>query len=769
MNIIFKIARTELRNLFYSPIAWFLMIAFLVQCGLAYMGLIENAVRTQETGGSQLRYLSHITANIFYSEKGVFSTVTQNLYLYIPLLTMGLISREINGGTIKLLYSSPIKVRKIVFGKYLAMMVFSMALVMIVGLFMITSVLQVQSVDVLRLVSAAFGLFLLLCAYSAIGLFMSSLTTYQVVAAVSTFIMIGILTYIGGLWQEYNFVRDITYFLSIAGRTNHMLQGLITTKDITYFIVIVFIFLEFTVLKLNGSRESKPFLLKFSKYILVFVLAILVGYISSRPTMIGYLDLTNNKSNTLSPNAQRIIKEMGDDDLEITVYNNLIGDYNFVGLPKQRNNFLSFWERYQRFKTNIDFKYVDYYDMPYDLGYVSKEDSSRTLKERAEIVARNIGVNLDDYKTPAQIQQEIDLKPELNRYVMQLKYKGKTTFLRIFNDQRMFPGETEVCAAIQRLLMAERPRIAVLTGDLERSIYKSGDREYKNFASLQTFRYALVNQGFDVDTLNLTTSDISANISTLVIADPRLSIGGNERSKIDQYINKGGNLLIAGEPGKQSVLNPLLKSLGVQLMEGVIAQPSKDFAPDLVFSSITPGGAELSKAMRYLAEDSIPVTTPSVTGLSIQPTGSFKYQPILATDARISWLKKDKLVTDSAEVVFSSVAGDQRKSFPTALALTRNVNGKEQRIVITSDADFISNSEYARANMQTINFQFNTALYSWLNYGMFPIDTSIPKEKDNRVKITSQGFLWSKVFFIWVLPALLAVFAAILLIRRKRK
>src|SRR5450756_1991984 len=129
---------------------------------------------------------------------------------------MGLISREINGGTIKLLYSSPVKIWQIVFGKYLAMMVFSGVLVLIAGIFIITALFQVQSVDVLQLVSAALGLFLLLCAYSAIGLFMSSLTTYQVVAAVSSFVMIGILSYIGKLWQEYDVVRDVTYFLSIA-------------------------------------------------------------------------------------------------------------------------------------------------------------------------------------------------------------------------------------------------------------------------------------------------------------------------------------------------------------------------------------------------------------------------------------------------------------------------------------------------------------------------------------------------------------------------
>lgn len=772
MNIILKIARTELRNLFYSPIAWFLIIAFLVQCGITYMGFIENNVKTQEMGGDALKYLSNITASIFYSEKGVFNTVTQNLYLYIPLLTMGLISREINGGTIKLLYSSPVKIRQIVLGKYVAMMIFSMVLVSIVGLFMLSSVLQVESVDMLRLVSAAVGLFLLICAYSAIGLFMSSLTNYQVVAAVSTFIMIGILSYVGNIWQQYNFIRDLTYFLSISGRTSHMLAGLITSKDIIYFLAIVGMFLGFTILKLNGSRESKPFIIKFSRYVLVICIALAVGYISSRPSLTVYLDLTTNKSNTLSINAQSIVKKLGNDELEITVYNNLLGDYNFVGLPKERNNFLAFWERYTRFKPGIKFRYVNYYDKPYDVSYISKEDSARTLKERAEIAARNMDVDLAEYKTPEEIRAIVDLKPELNRYVMQLKYKGRTTFLRIFNDQRMFPGETEVCATLEHLLMAKIPKVAFLTGDLERSITRKGDRDYLNFTSLKTFRYAMVNQGLNVDTLVLKNRNVPADVSILVIADPRTNLSKEALQKIQTYINNGGNLLIAGEPGKQAVLKPLLDSLGVQLREGIIVQQSKDFAPDLVLGKVPHAVSVISKPLAYLSDDNMPVSTPGVTGISYHNNhinNRFAYQPLLVTDAKHSWLKKGKLVADSSVVVFSASDGDQQQPFSTALALYRIINGKEQRIVITGDADFPSNSEQARSNIPTANFQFNTGLYNWLNYGAFPIDTSVPKEKDNRMKITSTAVSFYKVVYIWILPALIGILAAILLIRRKRQ
>ena len=131
--------------------------------------------------------------------------------------------------------------------------------------------------------------------------------------------MIGILSYIGTLWQSINFVRDLTYFLSLSGRTRHMLTGLITTKDVIYFIVIVYIFLGLTIYKLQSGRETKAWYVSASRYVIIVVSALIIGYITSRPRLIGYWDTTANQVNTLTPNAQQIIKELGDDKkLEVT-------------------------------------------------------------------------------------------------------------------------------------------------------------------------------------------------------------------------------------------------------------------------------------------------------------------------------------------------------------------------------------------------------------------------------------------------------------------
>jgi ABC-2 type transport system permease protein len=327
-------------------------------------------------------------------------------------------------------------------------------------------------------------------------------------------------------------------------------------------------------------------------------------------------------------------------------------------------------------------------------------------------------------------------------------------------------------------MMGDLPKIAFLEGELERSIDKIGDRDYMTLTSQKTFRYALVNQGFDVETISLKDSSAPSDIAGLVIADPRMSFDPAVLAKLQQYIDKGGNLLIAGEPGKQAILNPLLQKLGVQLMDGVIVQPSKQYAPDLVLPYLTNAAGGLSKALGVTAEDSARISMPGVAGLAYTGRAAgltysgksdFAVSSLAMTDGKLSWNKKGRLVTDSAEVEYSPGDGDEKGAFPLALRLSRMVGGREQRIIVSGDADFLSNAELARWNVRTANFSFNTAVFGWFSYGAFPIDSSRPRGKDTHINLTDKGLASLKVLFLGVLPGLLLLFGAVLLIRRKRK
>jgi ABC-2 type transport system permease protein len=766
MKTIFRVAGTELRTLFYSPIAWFLLIIFLIQCSITYTNVMETIAREQDAGN--LLRMS-MTDFIYLGNRGLFGNVMKNIYLYMPLLTMGLISRETSSGTIKLLHSSPISVSEIVLGKFLSMVIYSLLMVLIVAGFVVSGIFLIENIDTGMLMSGLLGFLLLLCAYAAIGLFMSSLTSYQIVAAICTFVMFGILSYVGELWQGIAFVRNITYFLSISGRTGNMLNGLITTRDLIYFLVIVYLFLGLSIYKMKADIESRPRSLRLARYASVIIITLTIGYISSIPSLVGYFDATVNKQRTLTPYAQKIIKELRDEPLEVVAYTNLLeGHYNY-GAPESYNTNLAKWEPYMRFKHDIKLSTVLYYDTVLENPNFVRYMGGKSLEEIAKRVAESKDMKLSAFKSPAEIHQTIDLRPELNRYVMQLKYKGRSTFLRVFNDNRQWPGESEVSAAFKRLLQAKLPKIVFLTGNLQRDINKVGDREYKVLTNLKTFRNSLINQGFDVDTLSLSSQEIPGGIAALVLADPKVALTDIEKGKLEKYIDNGGNLLIAGEPGKQSLLNPLLAKLGIKLLDGIIVQPTKEMQPELVTPFLTATVSGFFKPLEHAHHDSARATMPGTTALMYADTGSFRIEPLLVTDPRNSWLKKDKLVSDSAEILFDSTKGDEKRSFPTAVGLTRMMNGKEQRIIVTADADFMSNAELQRFNLRNANFVFNTGLFSWLSYGEFPIDSSRPPAEDTRIKLTKDNAKLLKLIYVWIIPGILLAFATILLIRRKRK
>src|SRR5688572_6975995 len=118
MKKIFFIARNELYALFFSPIAWILMILFVVMTSSDYFPNFEYAVGQFERGGESLRRMQNLTMLLTsHPSLGYFYGVIKNLYVFLPLITMGLISRETSSGTIRLLYSSPVRIRELVLGK----------------------------------------------------------------------------------------------------------------------------------------------------------------------------------------------------------------------------------------------------------------------------------------------------------------------------------------------------------------------------------------------------------------------------------------------------------------------------------------------------------------------------------------------------------------------------------------------------------------------------------------------------------------------------
>lgn len=751
MKTTFRIAKLELSNLFYSPVAWVVLIIFLVQGGWEFSAMLERMQRVQDMGGLN----PGVTSNMFSSFFGIFTKMKEYLYLYIPLLTMGLISREMGSGSIKLVYSSPIKVSAVVWGKYLAMVFYSFLLMLCLGILLAVTAFVVKDADIWLVFAGILGLFLQVCASAAIGLFMSSLTTYQVVAAITTLALLAGLNYVGKLWQELDFVRDLTYFLSISGRVDEFIDGLVSSKDLFYFLIVICMFVGLTILKLRSDRESKPWHVKYGRYAGLVLCGLLLGYVSSRPTLVLYKDMTASRSRTLTPASREIVSRLKG-PLEITTYVNLLDENYFSALPISRNNDLQRYDQYFRFKPDISIKYVYYYDTSSNVELFAR-NKGLSAKQVAKKLAETMKLDFKDFLSPEEIKKQVDLSGEQNRLVRQLKWGNKTTFLRTYNDLMRQPGEQEFAAALKRLVV-NGPKAVFITGHNERSIKRMGDADIKLPSSEITFRYSLVNQGFDV--MEGTMSAIPVDAAVVVIADPRVPYTAAELADLKKYIDNGGNLLIAGEPSRKEILQPVLDLIGVKLDNGMVLQQSEDFAPSLFLGQVHTG--EIMKPSMRLSSG---VVFPGTGTVSWKADNGYKAVPLVETDMQHT-IRRVAPVDDSLRtVVYNEALKDEKGIYPVAVAFSKG----RQRILVAGDADFMSNAELLRSNIQTGNFTFLMNLFNWFSYKEFPVDVYRAPSHDDQVKVSSAGVNVIKWMLLGVLPGLIAIIVTAVLVRRQRR
>lgn len=767
MKKIVQIARLELSLLFYSPIAWLLILVFFVQMVFSFIPGLANMQHLQQFIGDSVFLTDRLFTTSTGTTHGILFTILKNLYLYTPLITMGLISREISSGSIKLLYSSPVKLSEIVYGKFAAMLVYNLIIVAAIpGLFFVLGAGVVEHFDYPHVLVAMLACFLLLSAYSAIGVFMSSLTSYQIVAALGTFGVLAFMNYIGGFGQGLDFVRDLTHSLSMPSRAERMVGGLLNSRDVIYYIVISGIFLSFTIAKLKLDRSPRPVVYRAGRYFSILVIGLAVAYISSRQPVILYYDATDTDVNTIVKPVQDVLKKMGDEPVEMTAYINGLHYSYSTGAPVQRLYGISKWEPYLRFKGNINLHWVYYYDILDPQFYAA--NPGKSLKTLFKEQAKAQDMDTSRFLKPEQIRKLVDLRGENDRMVMQLKYKGKTTFLRTFDDGDYWPTEAEIAAALKRLVVTP-PKIVFATDAYQRSMDKVGDRDYKMLFNNKLSRSSLINMGYDIDSVNLEHGAIPKDIAVLVIADPRAALSPSALSSLRNYIREGGNLMIAGEPGKQAIVNPLLDSLGVEMLDGTLVQRSRDYSYGLVTPFLAPGALVMSPALKKPYIEKAIVAMSGAAALKDKNQGIFKVKPVLTTNAKTSWIKRGSFVLDSAALVYDAKAGDQQGAFPPALMLSRKSGAKEQRILVCGDADFMSNKELGRNNMETVNGAFAISVFSWFANGEFPVDMTRQDPKDKHLKLNKAGMKTLKVIYYAVAPGVLILLGTVLLTRRKRK
>ncbi len=254
MSRVWTIAAKEIRSYLVSPMAWVVATVFLGVSGL----LFYNAITWFSMQSFQLmQYQGAI--NQMNVNRMVFGPTFQNmvvtLLLLVPMVTMRLLAEEKKNRTAQLLFTSPVRLGEIVLGKFVAAVVL-LSTVLLMSLYMPLLAWTYGSLDWGPILSGYLGMVLLIGAFVAFGLFASSLTENQIVAAVLTFGTLLVFWLLGWAAQLGGAFAPVLEHLSIITHLDSFIRGVVELKDVVYYLSATAfgLFLTHRVLESNRWR-----------------------------------------------------------------------------------------------------------------------------------------------------------------------------------------------------------------------------------------------------------------------------------------------------------------------------------------------------------------------------------------------------------------------------------------------------------------------------------------------------------------------------------
>ena len=247
--MILTIARHEIRSMFLSPLAWIILAVIQILLGYMFLAQVDNFFLLQP----QLMSLENTPGVTDIVVAPLFQLAAIILLMIMPLVTMRSIAEEKRNRTLTLLISSPLHMSDIVLGKFLGLMMFILILVSMLML-MPLSLYSGAELDAGKLFSIYISMLLLLGSFAAIGLYLSSLTENQTIAAVSTFgalLMLWIIDWVG---ESIDYGQSVIGYLSLLQHHQKMMDGIFDTSDLAYYLLIIIGFLVLTIRQLDRER-----------------------------------------------------------------------------------------------------------------------------------------------------------------------------------------------------------------------------------------------------------------------------------------------------------------------------------------------------------------------------------------------------------------------------------------------------------------------------------------------------------------------------------
>ena len=249
------IAGKELQSYFVQPVAYVVLTVFLLLGGWFFFSLLrqfDEMIQLIQMMGQQ-QELAQMNLNSRVIEP-LLHDLSIVLVIVMPALTMRVFAEEKRSGTYELLLTAPVRTGEIVAGKFIASATFTLIMVALAWIFPI--ILMIFGDPEVGVMFAGYvGLALLAITFVAVGLFTSSLTQNQIIAAISSFGLLILLFVIS--WPAEaggGVIWSLLKYLSLPEHFSTLVRGVIDTSDLVFFLSMILVALFLTQRSVESAR-----------------------------------------------------------------------------------------------------------------------------------------------------------------------------------------------------------------------------------------------------------------------------------------------------------------------------------------------------------------------------------------------------------------------------------------------------------------------------------------------------------------------------------
>lgn len=687
----------EWKNFFYSPIGYIFTGIFIVLCSFFF---INGALMYQSAN-----------LNIIFSNINI-------VYLFlVSILTMGLFSSERARKTDQLLLTSPVSVAGIVAGKFLAALgVFGITLALSLVYPAILMIFGNPSVS--EMLGSYIGFILLWSAFISIGMFISSTTESQTIAAVITFGVLLIIYYmnslIAGIANET--VKSVLLWFSLMDRYKVFQTGILDIENILYYLSFIFTFGFLTVQIIRRRQYSDAKLLT-NNIVVTAVTIVAIILVNSIVSTVASkvplkVDLTHDNVYKYSEQTKEVMKNL---DKDITIYALYPDDANDTYV----NTLGEYLDRYEKMNDKITIAYKD----PY-------KDPSFVRQYGSDIAVGSVIVEHGDRFRVIRFE---------NLYT-QSSVNGSTSI----------DAEKQLTSAIRYVSgMSEAVNVYFIKGHNEHA------------GSDSALASAFKNEGYSVGDIVIGTDSIPEDSDLLVSLAPAADFSAEERDALDTYLIGGGKAAFAFTAGTEP-----MERLYSYLGEWGIT-PNNDFVVEsdssMAFKTQTGAPVPAPKMQPHtitekLLSGDIALITPAASSVSVSDNNAqaAKVTSLLMT-SEASWG-----ITDTSR---SMDKKDGDLTGPLTVAALSEKSGAGKIFVIGSVQaiewqGILDNSSYANGDFILNAFSYMTDKGDALNIRAKEISTE-------SLTMSEQQFNFSVVLVQYVMPLLILAIGLLVWLKRR--